>query len=249
MTKFSNIPTSWKKSSLPHKFCPGCGQSEALKILGYAIDELQIQAKTVYATDIGCSLLSWNLFDVDTIQTHHGRATPTAVGFKTVKPESVVIAFMGDGGGYAIGAQHLVNSCMRNDKITLILINNANYGMTGGQLAPTSLINQVTSTSPAGRKVEKYGLPLHGPEMLATIAGEGAYIARASASNFGQLLATFKRALQNQIDGRGFSFVEVLSMCPINWKMNARESIEFVKEMTKVFPLGEIKASAELEVK
>src|SRR3990167_8572775 len=115
----SNLPKSWKKTSLPHMFCPGCGQSLALKILGHAIDELELQDKTVYATDIGCSLLSWNLFEVDTIQTHHGRATPTAVGVKLARPESVVIAFMGDGGGYAIGAQHLVNSCMRNDQITV----------------------------------------------------------------------------------------------------------------------------------
>lgn len=238
-----NIPKSWKKSSLPHKFCPGCGQSEALKILGFAIDELDIQDKTIYATDIGCSLLSWDLFDVDTIQTHHGRATPVAVGFKTVKPDAVAIAFMGDGGGYAIGAQHLVNACMRNDKITTILINNANYAMTGGQLAPTTLVGQVTSTSPSGRKVEKYGQSIHGPEMLAAIASDGAYIARSTSNNFIHLLNTFKKALQNQIDGKGFSFVEVLSMCPINWKMNAEESIAFVNKMAETYPVGEIKVS------
>src|SRR3990172_3857306 len=120
MTNTNNLPKSWKKKALPHMFCPGCGQAEALKILGFAIDELGIQNKAVYATDIGCSLLSWNLFDVDTIQTHHGRATPTMVGFKLAHPDAVTIALMGDGGGYAIGAQHLVNSCMRNDKITVI---------------------------------------------------------------------------------------------------------------------------------
>ena len=121
-----NLPKSWNKKNLPHKFCPGCGQALALKILGFAIDELGIQDKTIYATDIGCSLLSWNLFNVDTIQTHHGRATPVAVGFKLVRPETVAIAFMGDGGGYAIGAQHLVNSCLRKDPITFIFINNSN---------------------------------------------------------------------------------------------------------------------------
>lgn len=238
------IPISWKKASLPHKFCPGCGQAEVLKVLGFAIDELGIQDKSVYVTDIGCSLLSWDLFDVDTIQSHHGRATPTAVGFKTVKKDSVVIAFMGDGGGYAIGAQHLVNACMRNDKITVILINNANYAMTGGQLAPTTLVGQVTSTSPSGRHIEKYGSSIHGPEMLATIAGEGAYIARATANNYIQLQNTLKKALQNQIDGKGFSFVEVLSACPTNWKMNAKESIEYVNKMAETFPVGEIKAPA-----
>lgn len=236
-----NLPTSWKKATLPQKFCPGCGQAEALKILGYAIDELGIQNKTVYATDIGCSLLSWNMFDVDTIQTHHGRATPVAVGFKLAKPDSVAIAFMGDGGGYAIGAQHLVNACMRNDKITVILINNANYAMTGGQMAPTTLLGQRTTTSPGGRKINQFGPPLHGPEMLSQIASPGAYIVRGTDNNFNGLLAIYKRALQNQIDGRGFSFVEVLAMCPVNWKTDAQGSLAFIDEMAKIYPLGEIK--------
>ena len=179
-----NLPKSWKKESLPHKFCPGCGQALALKILGYAIDELGIQDKAVYGTDIGCSLLSWNMFDVDTIQTHHGRATPTMVGLKHAKPEAVAIAFMGDGGGYAIGAQHLVNACLRDDKITVILINNDNYAMTGGQTAPTTLIGQKSTTAPAGRKVEVFGRPIHGPEMLKTIAADGAYIARTVSNDF-----------------------------------------------------------------
>ncbi len=236
-----NLPKSWKKESLPHKFCPGCGQALALKILGYAIDELGIQDKAVYGSDIGCSLLSWNMFDVDTIQTHHGRATPTMVGLKHAKPEAIAIAFMGDGGGYAIGAQHLVNACLRDDKITIILINNANYAMTGGQTAPTTLINEKTTTAPAGRKVEDFGRPIHGPEMLSTIAAQGAYIARTKSNDFNQTLQYFKKALQNQIDSRGFSFVEVLAMCPVNWKMNAVQSLEFIKEMEKVYKIGEIK--------
>lgn len=236
-----NLPKSWKKSSLPHKFCPGCGQSLALKILGYAIDELGIQDQAVYGSDIGCSLLSWNMFDVDTIQTHHGRATPTMVGLKHAKPDAVAIAFMGDGGGYAIGVQHLISACLRNDKITVILINNANYAMTGGQTAPTTLINEKTTTSPAGRKAEDSGQPIHGPEMLSTIAGEGAYIARTKSNDFQQTLEFIKKALQNQIENRGFSFVEVLSMCPVNWKTNTQESIDFIKEMEKIYPVGEIK--------
>lgn len=236
-----NLPKSWKKSALPHKFCPGCGQALALKILGYAIDELNIQDKTVYGTDIGCSLLSWNLFDVDTIQTHHGRATPTMVGFKHAKPDSIVIAFMGDGGGYAIGAQHLINSCLRDDKITVLLINNANYAMTGGQMAPTTLVGEVTATTPKGRTIEQAGRPIHGPEMLVTLAAPGAYIARCSSEDFETTKSYIKKAISNQIDGRGFSFVEILAMCPVNWKMNAKESLDFVNEMKKTYPLGEIK--------
>lgn len=239
-----NLPKSWKKSALPQKFCPGCGQAEALKILGYAIDELGLQEKTVYITDIGCSLLSWNMFDVDTIQTHHGRATPVAVGFKLAKPEAMAIAFMGDGGGYAIGAQHLINAAMRDDKITAILINNANYAMTGGQMAPTTLIEQKTTTTPTGRKLENFGNPIHGPEMLAQIAAPGAYIARTTSNDFHGLLSVYKKAIQNQIDGRGFSFVEVLAACPVNWKTDAQQSLAFVDEMVKIYPLGEIKKGA-----
>lgn len=237
-----NFPQSWKKESKPHKFCPGCGQSLALKILGFALDELNIAQKTVYGCDIGCSLLTWDMFEADTIQTHHGRVIPTMSGFKLANPSAVAIAFLGDGGGYAIGAQHLVNAAMRNDKITVILINNANYAMTGGQFAPTTLVGQVTDTTPAGRKEEKFGRPLHGPEMIATIAADNAYIARTQSNDFIGCKNIIKSALQNQIDGRGFSFVEILAMCPINWKTNVNESINFVeKEMTKIYPLGEIK--------
>lgn len=243
--KIDNLPISWKKSTLPQKFCPGCGQAEALKILGYAIDDLGIQKQTVYATDIGCSLLSWNMFDADTIQTHHGRATPVAVGFKIARKDAVAIAFMGDGGGYAIGAQHLVNAAMRDDKITAILINNANYAMTGGQMAPTTLISQKTTTTPAGRKLQDFGNPIHGPEMLSQIAAPGAFIARGTSNDFWGLHKLYKKAIQNQIDGRGFSFVEVLAMCPVNWKTNAQESLAFVDQMAKIFPLGEIHVSKE----
>lgn len=235
-----NLPISWKKEALPHKFCSGCGQALALKILGYAIDELGIQDKAVFGCDIGCSLLTWNMFDVDTIQTHHGRVAPTMIGLKHAKPEAIAIAFMGDGGGYAIGAQHLVNACLRDDKITVILINNANYAMTGGQTAPTTLIGEKTTTSPGGRKIEDFGRPIHGPEMLKTIAGDGAFLARCASNDFDTTLEYFKKAIQNQIDGRGFSFVEVLSMCPVNWKTSTQESMDFIKEMEKIYPLGEI---------
>jgi 2-oxoglutarate ferredoxin oxidoreductase subunit beta len=236
-----SFPKCWKKETKPHKFCPGCGQALALRILGYAIDELNLAGKMVYGCDIGCSLLTWNMFDIDTVQTHHGRVLPTMVGFKLARPEIITLAFMGDGGGYAIGAQHLINSAMRNDKVTVILVNNANYAMTGGQLAPTTLVDQKTETTPLGRKVQNFGEPLHGPEMLAKIAAEDAFIARGTSNDFLGLKNLFKKALENQINGRGFSFVEVLSMCPVNWKTDAKESIAFIEEMKKNYPLGEIK--------
>jgi len=236
------FPKSWKNESKPHKFCPGCGQALTLKILGHVIDELDIANKMVYACDIGCSLLTWDMFNVDTIQTHHGRVIPTVSGIKLAKPDAIAMAFLGDGGGYAIGAQHLVNAAMRNDNITVILINNANYAMTGGQYAPTTMIDQITDTTPNGRKAEAFGSPIHGPEMVGQIAAPGAYIARTTSNNYEDCKKKIKKALQNQIDKKGFSFVEILSMCPVNWKTNAQESLDFIdKNMVNIFPLGENK--------
>jgi len=240
------FPSTWNKESKPHKFCPGCGQSLALKILGVAIQELKIQNEVLFATDIGCSLLSWDMFNLESVQTHHGRTIPLVRGFKLARPETIVIGFIGDGGGYAIGAQHLLNSATGNDKITVILINNANYAMTGGQLAPTTLLGQKTTTTPLGRKIVQ-GHPFKGPEMLKEVSFESAYLARGIASNYQELLKMFKKALQNQIDGRGFSFVEVLAMCPVNWHLDAQESLDFSeKEMTKIYPLGELKCPEKL---
>jgi len=236
------MPKSWRVDTKPHKFCPGCGHGLVLKALGEAIDELGIQDKAVYGCDIGCSLLSWDFFNIDAIQTHHGRTTPVVTGIKRANPDLIGIAYMGDGGGYAIGSQHLVNAAARNEKITLILVNNTQYGMTGGQMAPTTMPGQKTETSPYGRDPEKTGYPTQGPEMVAAITGEGAYVARGTVANPRQMKGFIKKALENQINGRGFSFVEILSTCPTNWRTNAEETWKFVeKEMTKYFKVGEIK--------
>ncbi|NPV27862.1 MAG: 2-oxoglutarate synthase [Firmicutes bacterium] len=242
------MPKSWRKDNKPHKFCPGCGHGIALKALGEAIDELGIQNRVVYGCDIGCSLLSWDFLDVDSTQTHHGRTTPVMVGMKRANPDLITIAYMGDGGGYAIGSQHLVNSASRNEKITVIVINNTNYGMTGGQLSPCTLPGQKTETTPYGRDVNESGYPTRGPEMVAAITQEGAYVARGTVANYRQLKGFIKKALENQIAGRGFSFVEALSTCPTNWRTNARETWAFLeKEMTKYFPVGELKVPGRKE--
>jgi len=236
------MPKSWRVDTKPHKFCPGCGHGLVLKAMGEAIDELGIQGKVVYGCDIGCSLLSWDLFNVDTIQTHHGRTTPVITGIKRANPQVIGIAYMGDGGGYAIGSQHLVNAAARNERITVILVNNTQYGMTGGQMAPTTMPGQKTETSPYGRDPEKTGYPTQGPEMVAAITREGAYVARATVAKPRQMKDFIKRALENQINGGGFSFVEVLSTCPTNWRTNAEDTWNFVeKEMPKYFKVGEIK--------
>ena len=163
-------------------------------------------------------------------------------GLKRARPDLLCVAYMGDGGGYSIGAQHLVNAAARNEKITVILANNTQYAMTGGQMAPTTLPGQKTETSPYGRDPELTGFPLQGPEMVGAIGREGVYSARGSVGNLRQLRRFLKKALENQIEGRGFSFVEALSACPTNWRTNAVETWSFIeKEMPKYFKTGEIK--------
>lgn len=248
MTMIPQMPKSWRLESKPHKFCPGCGHGLVLKALGEAIDELGIQDKVVFGADIGCSLLAWDFFNVDTVQTHHGRTTPVVTGVKRANPDVICIAYMGDGGGYAIGSQHLVNAAARNERITAILVNNCNYAMTGGQMAPTTLPGMKTETTPYGRDVTESGYPTQGPEMVAAITREGSYVARGTVANLKQLKGFLKKALQNQMDGNGFSFVEALSTCPTNWRTNAKDTWAFVeKEMTKFFSVGELKNPAAKE--
>jgi len=234
------MPRSWRTETKPHPFCPGCGHGIILRALGEAIDDLGIAARTVYGCDIGCSLLSWNLFNLDTVQTHHGRTIPVIVGIKRARPDLVGIAYMGDGGAYAIGAQHLVSAAIRNEKITVIVCNNTVYAMTGGQLAPTTLSGQKTTTTPYGRDPLETGLPVSGPELVTCIRTEGVYAARGTVANFRQLKLFIKRALENQMAGRGLSFVEALSTCPTNWRTGPKETWRFLEhEMGKVFRIGE----------
>ncbi|MCL6558884.1 MAG: 2-oxoglutarate synthase, partial [Firmicutes bacterium] len=172
-----------------------------------------------------------------------GRTVPVMTGIKRARPELLCVAYMGDGGGYSIGAQHLVSAAARNEKITVVLANNTQYAMTGGQMAPTTLPGQKTETTPYGRDPEATGFPLLGPEMVAAVTREGAYVARGSIANLRQLQNFLKKALENQAAGNGFSFVEALSACPTNWRTNAAETWEFIeKEMAGYFQTGEIKA-------
>lgn len=233
------MPNSWRRQSKPDLFCPGCGHGIVLKQLGYAIDEMKIQSKTTFSIDIGCSLLAWNFFNIDTIQTHHGRTAPTMVGYKMMKPDRVAIAYTGDGGGYAIGLQSVLHAAFRNNPITVILVNNGNYAMTGGQMAPTTRPKEVTTTSPSG-KLEEFGPGFKGPELIKNIADSKSYIARASVSKPIILKDHLKKALENQIKNKSFSFVEVLSICPTNWKMNTPQCFHRLTEMEEYYPQGEI---------
>ena len=242
------MPTCWHEGTKPHKFCPGCGHGIILKTLGEAIDELGVKDRVVFGCDIGCSLLAWDFFAVDSIQTHHGRTTPVITGVKRANEDVVGIAYMGDGGGYAIGSQHLFNAAVRNEAITIILCNNCNYGMTGGQMAPTTLPGMKTETSPYGRDPVSTGQPTKGPEMVAAVAPDGAYVARGTIANPRQLKGFIKKALENQLAGKGISFVEALSSCPTNWRTNAQQTWHFVeKEMTQYFPVGELRSPSPKE--
>lgn len=234
------MPKSWNVASKPHKFCPGCGHGLVLRVLGELIDEYKLQERLVLGCDIGCSLLAWDFFNVDTLQTHHGRTIPVMTGIRRANPELICLAYMGDGGGYAIGAQHLVNATLRNEKIMTLLVNNVNYGMTGGQMAPTTLPGQKTETSPFGRDTEETGNPAMGVEMVAAVAAPGAYVARGTVADLKQLKRFMKRALENQLAGNGFSFLEALSTCPTNWHTDARRTWSFLEdEMARQFKVGE----------
>jgi 2-oxoglutarate ferredoxin oxidoreductase subunit beta len=217
--------------------------------LADVIDELGIHGQGVFACDIGCSLLSWDFFNLDSVQTHHGRTIPVVVGMKRVRPDLAVIAYLGDGGGYSIGLQHLISSAVRNDPITVILANNTLYAMTGGQMAPTTLIGQKTGTTPYGRSAEDTGSPFMGPEIVAAAAGDAAYVARGSVTKFAELKQILKKALLNQVQRSGFSFVEFLSSCPTNWRTKPADTLKFVNEdMAAVFPLKEHRVPEDLGV-
>lgn len=247
LNKIPPFPKSAKIESKPHLFCPGCGHPIALKNLGYVIDELKLAQKTVIGFDIGCSLLAWDYFNIDSLQTHHGRTVPIMSGLKLAKPENIAIAYQGDGGAYAIGLQSLLSSAHRNDKITVLVINNTVYAMTGGQMAPTTLEKEITDTTPSGRTFQG-GKPFLGPETVAKVVKEDAFVARGSVDKPLALKDLIKKALEHQIENRGFSMVEILSFCPTNWKTNAAETLEFLEKMKKYYKTGIIKNSKQLTV-
>lgn len=233
------FPKCYKTDSKPHEFCPGCGHPVILKMLGQVIDEMGIADRVIFLVDIGCSLLAWDFFDLPTTQTHHGRTIPVAVGFKMANPKKIVIAYMGDGGGYAIGLQHTITACLRNDPITTILVNNTLYAMTGGQMAPTTIKGEKTTTTPKGKKEGDFET-IHGPEILSQIANKKAYLARGTSDKPLVLKQYLRKSIESQIQ-ENYSFVEALSACPLNWRTNAKNTIDRMIDLEKTFSLGEIK--------
>lgn len=229
------FPSCVRVESKPHLFCPGCGHPEVLKALGLAIDELGIQQKVAFGIDIGCSLLAWDYFNLDTIETHHGRTIPTMVGFKRARPDAVTIAYVGDGGAYAIGGGHLINAAIRDENIMIIVVNNATYAMTGGQEAPTTLPGMIMDTAPCG--ADQYYM--RGPEMIRNV-NPTAFIARGITSRQLALRELMKEALEFHIAGKGMVFLEVLSPCTLNWKTmdKPHETFKMLEHtMAKTFPV------------
>ncbi len=212
----------------PFHYCPGCTHGIVHRLVAEVIDELGIEGRTIGIAPVGCSVMAYNYFTVDMIEAAHGRAPAVATGVKRANPENIVFTYQGDGDLASIGTAETVHSAARNENITIIFINNVIYGMTGGQMAPTSLPGQVTQTSPYGRDVKLCGYPVKICEMLSALEGPE-YLERVAVNNVKNVKnakKAIKKAFQNQIDGKGFSLVEVLSSCPTNWGMTPQKALE-----------------------
>ncbi len=230
-----------RKAELQHQthYCPGCGHGIVHKLLAEAIAGLGVRDRTILISPVGCSVFAYYYFDVGNIQAAHGRASAVATAVKRSRPESIVISYQGDGDLAAIGTAEIVHAANRGEALTVIFVNNGIYGMTGGQMAPTTPIGRKSTTSPFGRTVENEGYPLHVCELLNSLEAP-VFIERVALGNNKQIMHAAKvirRALENQVKGLGFSFVEVLSPCPTIWKMQPLEAQTFIREeMASVFP-------------
>ena len=235
---------------VPLHYCPGCTHGIVHRLVAEVIDELGIEGNTVGVAPVGCSVFAYNYFNCDMIEAAHGRAPAVATGMKRTHPDTVVFTYQGDGDLAAIGTAETVHAATRGENITIIFINNAIYGMTGGQMAPTTLPGQVTTTSPYGRDRKIQGNPIRVCEMLSTLDGT-ALAARVSVDNPKAIMNAKKmirKAFDNQLAGRGFSIVEVLSTCPTNWGMTPRDALQWLRDnMIPYYPLGVYKDTTAVE--
>ena len=225
----------------PLHYCPGCTHGIIHRLVAEAIDELGVLGKTIGVAPVGCSVMAYNYFSCDMVEAAHGRAPAVATGLKRALPENVIFTYQGDGDLASIGMAETVHAATRNENITVIFVNNAIYGMTGGQMAPTSLPGQVTQTSPYGRDVKTVGFPIKVSEMLSALDGPE-YIERVAVNNVKNVKAAkkaIKKAFENQINGKGFSLIEVVSSCPTNWGMTPKKALEWIDtNMIPYYPLG-----------
>ncbi|SEF62684.1 2-oxoglutarate ferredoxin oxidoreductase subunit beta [Caloramator fervidus] len=237
---------------VPTHYCPGCTHGIIHRLVAEVIDELGILDKTIGVAPVGCSVLAYDYFACDMYEAAHGRAPAVATGIKRAVPDSIVFTYQGDGDLAAIGTAEIVHAAARGEKITTIFVNNAIYGMTGGQMAPTTLPGQVTETSPYGRDVNTAGYPIRVSEMIATLDG-AVYVERVSVDSVPNIIKAkkaIKKAFELQMQGKGFTMVEVLSICPTNWGLSPNEAIKWLREnMIPYYPLGVKKDITAGEVK
>ncbi|MFH1641846.1 MAG: thiamine pyrophosphate-dependent enzyme [Nanoarchaeota archaeon] len=224
-------------------YCEGCGHGIIHRLIGEVMDELDIREKTIGTAPVGCAVLLYNYFNCDIVECAHGRPPAVATAMKRLMPDKIIFTYQGDGDLAAIGTSETIHAANRGENFTVIFVNNAVYGMTGGQMAPTTLLGEKTTTSPFGRRSKEEGFPLKVCELLATLDGP-TYIERTavnSPKNIIKTKAAIKKAFENQLENKGFGFVEILSMCPTNWKMSAIDSLRYVDKMMEQFPLGKFK--------
>jgi 2-oxoglutarate ferredoxin oxidoreductase subunit beta len=225
----------------PFHYCPGCTHGIVHRLIAESIEEMGLKEHAVGVSPVGCAVFAYKYFDIDMYEAAHGRAPAVATGAKRVHPENLVFTYQGDGDLASIGAAEIVHAAARGEKITAIFINNAIYGMTGGQMAPTTLVGQKTTTSPYGRDADHCGYPVRVAEMLSTLEG-AAYIERVSlhdVPNINKAKKAIRKAFETQMAGKGFSLVELLSTCPTNWGLSPVEALEWLKtNMIPYYPLG-----------
>lgn len=229
------------KKDFKYTFCPGCDHGIAVRLVGELIDELNLRENTICSTCVGCSVFLYDFLNIDCVEAPHGRACASATGVKRTNPDKFVFTYQGDGDFASIGFAESMHTAIRGEHISAICINNTTFGMTGGQLGPTTLMGQVTTTSPFGRNKEYYGYPVKIAEQIALCDGTAfsARVAVDTIPHISQAKQALKKAFEVQLKGLGFGFVEILSSCPTNWHMSPKDAHEWIKnEMIPVFPLG-----------
>jgi 2-oxoglutarate ferredoxin oxidoreductase subunit beta len=239
MKKIVDQPPSLKKN--PFRYCPGCGHSSIHRLIAGVIDKLNIRERTIGIAPVGCAVFAYDYFDFDMLEVAHGRPPAAATGMKRVLPDRIVFCYQGDGDLASIGTAEIIHAANRGENISVFFGNNATYGMTGGQMAPTTLPGQITTTTPKGRDTRTAGHPLRVAEMLATLEGPS-LIARTAVDSPAHVKDTrdlIERSFRCQMEGRGFSMIEILSPCPTNWNMTPAQSTVWLREkMMDVFRLG-----------
>jgi 2-oxoglutarate ferredoxin oxidoreductase subunit beta len=239
LKKVFSRPASLKDK--PFRYCPGCSHGVLHRIIAETIDALGVRDRTIGIAPVGCAVFAYDYFDIDMIEVPHGRPPAVATGMKRSHPDAVIFSYQGDGDLAAIGAAEIIHAAARGENITVIFMNNGNYGMTGGQMAPTTLPGQKTTTTPTGRDVKSAGSPIRICEMLATLDGPS-YIERVSVDSPKNVLTAktaIRKAFRNQLEGIGFSLVEVLSLCPTDWGMSSIQAVDWVRNhMMPYYPLG-----------